>query len=301
METLCCMKTFCRVVETGSFSAVARELGTTQPTVSKQIAFLEQHLGSRLLNRSHHKVSVTETGRGYYASCVHILNDVSEAESAVRQLQAVPTGKLRVNIPVAFGRMHVVPLLWDFMRLYPEIELELILNDRYVNLLEEGVDLAIRVGVLHDTRLVARKLGSTPQVTIAAPDYLKCHGVPQTPSDLQQHNCLLYTLLRTPNEWQFQGPAGLQRVRIGGSFSANNSEAVRDAVLQGFGIAVFPTWLLCEHLHDGSLQILLPDYPPNPLAIHALYPQSGYLPLKVRCFIDYLRAEFARSDRFDND
>jgi LysR family transcriptional regulator for bpeEF and oprC len=287
MDRLVSMRMFARVAETGSFSSVAREMGTTQPTVSKQVAALEKTLGAKLLHRSTRRLSLTEDGSDYYERCVRILNEVEEAEANVGQMQARPTGRLRVNIPVAFGRLHVVPRIWGFMRAYPGIEVELILNDRFVDLVVEGVDLAIRVGPATDATVRARRLGGTPQVTIGTPAYFEKHGEPETPADLARHNCILYTLSATPHEWHFRGPEGVERVRIKGTFSANYSEAVRDAVKNELGIAVLPTWLLGDDLETGVLRTTLDTYRPNPLEIHAVYPATRYVPSKVRCFVDY--------------
>lgn len=292
MDLLTNMRVFCRVVEIGSFSSVAAEFKVAQPTISKRVVELETSLNAKLLHRSTRQLSLTEVGAHYYEHCLRILHEIDETHATINELQAQPQGKLRVNIPVAFGRLHIIPHLWEFLALYPGIDLELILNDRFVNLVEEGVDLAIRVGPLSDLNLQARRIGSTPQVTIGSPDYFKIHGIPQTPAELKQHNCLRYTLLTTQNEWHFNGPHGLEKIRINGRFSANYSEAIRDAVKHGLGIAVLPTWLLGDDLHNGVYQSILTDYPPNPLDIHAVFPFSRYTPLKLRCFIEYFDKKY---------
>lgn len=293
MDVLESMSVFRRVAETGSFSAVARQTGLSQPTVSKHIAALEQRLGTKLISRSTRQLKLTDAGREYYERCISILDELAETEAGLSHQQSQPTGTLRVNAPVSFGRLQIVPRLWKFLAQYPDLQLELIMDDHQVDLVKEGVDMTIRVGALADSSLIARKIGDSPRVTVASPEYLAAKGEPRTPQDLKQHECIVYTLLSTRNAWHFTGPRGKETVRVRGRFSTNNPDAIREAVLAGMGIAVTPTWLIGNCVEQGRLKVLLADYTPTPFEIHALYPERRFVPAKVRCFINYLREEFA--------
>ncbi|BCL34502.1 LysR family transcriptional regulator [Nostoc sp. MS1] len=285
------MKTFVRTVETGSFSAVAKELNTTQPTISKQIAALEEYLDVQLLVRSTRTLSLTDEGSRFYEHCQRVLEAVTEAESSVGQRQK-PGGVLRVGCPVAFGQLQVVPRLKAFLERYPNIKLDLMMTDHFVDLIEEGLDLAIRIGKVEDTSLITQRIGITRRVTIGHQSYFERTGEPQTPQDLVKHNCIVYTRLATGNEWYFQGTQGVIQVTVNGNFQANNSAAIREAVLAGLGIAVSPVWLFGDALHGSNLKIILKDYQPVPLPIHAVYRRGRFVPAKVRCFIDFLANEF---------
>jgi DNA-binding transcriptional LysR family regulator len=292
MDTLGAIRVFSRVVEAGSFSAVARELGTTQPTVSKQIAMLEEHLGTRLVNRTTRNLTLTEDGKTYYECCRHILNAVEEADGAVGRRQATPSGLIRAGCPVAFGRLHVAPRMRRFLDRYPELRVELVMSDQFGDLVEQGVDVTIRIGDLADASLIARLVGVTRRVTIGSPEYFARMGEPRTPHDLVRHNCLVYTRLSTGNEWHFNGPSGLIKVRVAGTFLADNSEAIRAAVIAGVGIGVAPIWSLYDEIARGEVRIVLADYEPKRLPIHALYPSRRFVSSKVRAFIDFLADEF---------
>ena len=291
MDRLYQMRLFVRVVETGNFSAVARELGTIQPTISKQLTALEDHLSVRLLNRTTRQLSVTEAGRKYYERCRHILDEITDLEGSLTELQNSPTGLLRVNAPVAFGQLYMLPLVFRFRRLYPGLAIELTLNDRYVDLVQEGFDVAIRFGDLADSQVVARNIGRVMRVCVASPAYLRARGVPQTPDDLTSHNCITYNYLFT-NEWRFGGPKGPATLRVAGDFRANSALTIRSAALEGIGIANMPSVFVQQDLDDGSLVRVLAEYAALPVEIHALYPSARFLASKVRLFLDYLRNEF---------
>lgn len=290
MDLITSMSIFNRIVEAGSFTAVARETGLSQPTVSKHVAELENRLGIKLLNRSTRQLSLTEAGKEYYDRCTRILNELEELESSVGQCRTEPTGTLRVNVPVTFGRMYLLPILWEFMRKYPDLKLDLVMDDGYVDLVKDGVDLAIRVGPLTDSTLIARKIGDSPRVTVVSPDYLAEHGEPKTLSDLEEHSCIVYTYLTTRNEWYFNGARGEEKLRVSGHFSASSPDAIHDAVIAGVGIAVAPLWLIHDALTKGKVKAILTDYDPTPLEIHAVYPDRRYVPSRVRLFIDHLRS-----------
>ncbi len=295
MDLLTGMRLFTRVVDTGSFSAVAHETGNTQPTVSRTVAALESHLGVRLLNRSSRAVTLTDDGRLFYGLAQRALEAVSEAENGVDRRRGLPTGLLRLGTPVAFGRLHVAPRMPEFLARFPDVEVELRMNDAFVDLVGEGLDLAIRVGDLADPALIARRIGTTRRVTVASGDYLARHGTPLVPADLLQHECIVYTRLATGHRWFFEGPSGPIAVDVRGRFSADNSEAMREAVIGGAGIAVVPVWLFTDEIERQKVHILLDDFEPRQLPIHAVYSSRRQLAAKVRAMIDFLADEFAAS------
>lgn len=292
MDRLDCMNCFVRVVEVGSFSAVARELSTTQPTVSKQIAALEDYLDVQLLTRSTRKLQLTQAGERFLEHCQAVLEAAAAAEASVGQRQQ-PVGTLRVNCPVAFGQHQLMSYVKGFLERYPEITLDLRLSDRFVDLVEDGTDLAIRIGEVNEPTLIAQRIGLTRRVTVAAMSYLHERSEPKTPDDLVHHNCIVYTRLATGREWHFQAPTGgTVQVMVNGNLKVDNSTAIREAVLSGVGVAVCPVWVFGELLASDRLRVVLKEYEPIPLPIHAVYRRGRFVPAKVRCWIDYLATEF---------
>jgi DNA-binding transcriptional LysR family regulator len=292
MDRLDCMQSFVGVVETGSFSAVARERDTTQPTISKHIAALEDYLDVQLLTRSTRKLQLTQAGERFFQHCQDVLDAAAAAEASVGQRQK-PVGILRVSCPVAFGQHQVMPCLPGFLERYPDIRLDLTLSDRFVDLVEEGTDLALRIGQVNDLGLIIHRIGITRRVTVAATAYFRDRPEPQTPEALVEHNCIVYTRLATGNEWHFQRPTGgTAQVTVNGNLQIDNSTAIREAVLAGVGIAVCPVWLFGELLTSDALSVILKEYEPVPLPIHAVYRRGRFVSAKVRCFIDYLTHEF---------
>ncbi len=292
MDRLSAMNMFVRVVETGSFSAVAKELSSTQPTISKNIAELESWLGAKLLNRSTRSLRLTETGADYYERCVAILQDVEEAEQVVGQLQTQPKGMVRVSAVVAFGRLHIVPRLEQFYQQYPDIKIDLTLNDRVVDLVEEGIDVAFRMGILPDSNLIAKRLCASPIVTVASHQYLKHHGIPVHPRDLREHNYIVYSGAGSIRETQFQENGEPFYVKVNGNLTTNNTEALRIALISGLGISRAPRWLVGDAIGSGELVEVLAAFQPAPLDIFAVYSPGRHLPSKVRCFIDFFSAQF---------
>lgn len=300
MDRLDCIRSFVRVVETGSFSAVARELNTTQPTVSKQIAALEEYLDVQLLNRSTRRLQLTQEGERFLEHCQRLLDAAAEAEASVGQRQK-PIGSLRVSCPVAFGQHQVMPYVKGFLDRYPGIQLDLTLSDRFVDFVEESMDIAIRIGQVNDPTLVSHRLGITRRVTVAGVSYfrdvslgtLRDRPEPQTPEELVDHNCIVYTRLATGNVWHFQLPSGkITQVNVRGNFRTDSSTAIRAAVIAGLGIAVCPVWLLSDLIQSDQLKVILNAYPPTSLPIHAVYRRGRFIPAKVRCFLDYFTHEF---------
>ena len=294
MDVMQSMEVFRRVVEAESFSAVARETNMSQSTVSKHIAALEERLDTKLLNRSTRSLNLTEAGSEYYHYCVRILNDFSEAEASVGKGKIKPTGTLRLATSAAFGRRFIMPLLNDFLEKYPDITVDLLFNDHYVDLVKEGIDLAIRVGPLADSTLIARKLGISPRVVVASPDYLVKHGRPRKPADLLNHNCLLYSQQKSPDLWFFHSvQSGDESVRVPGRLKASSPDAIADAALAGLGIAVMCDWYVQEYLHQGKLKAILQDYKPTAHEVHAVYPERRFVPQKVKRIIACLKEAFS--------
>jgi len=286
------LKSFVRVFETKSFSIPAREARTSQPTISRQIAALEARLGTRLFARSTRALTPTEAGVEFYAQARRVLETLAEAEASVAKSNAGVVGILRLACPVAFGRLHVVPRLGRFMRRHPDVKLDLVLSDQFVDLVEEGVDLSIRVGEVKSPDLIAQRIGETRRIALASPDYLAQRGTPQTPRDLAEHDCIVYTRLATGARWHFGGPGGPWEIEVDGRFRANNSEAVREAILAGLGIGVVPVWLLADETERAQPQTVLADYEPARLPINAVYPSRRFVPHKVRAMVEFLGAEF---------
>lgn len=297
MNSLSSMDLFVQVVQSGSFSAAARALDLTPSAVSKQISRLEDRLTARLITRTTRQFKLTEEGRAYYERSTRILADVAEAEQAVSQIQGVARGSLRVNLPVAFGRLHVAPLLPAFLADHPKLSIDLTLNDRYVDLVEEGVDVALRIGELKDSSLIARRLAPNRRIVCGAPAYFEGRRLPERPADLEAHNCLVYTYRASRNDWRFLGPDGSdQVVQVTGNLEANNAEALSAALLGGLGLGLLPLWLVGSDLKSGRLMELLKDYHAPDSAIYAVYPPGRHLSPKVRSFVDFLAARFARKE-----
>lgn len=294
MEHLSDIAVFVRVIEAGSFTAAAEQLGLSQSAVSKCVTRLEEHLGTRLLNRSTRKFSLTEAGSALHARGRRALDEIEEAELEVARLQTEPRGVLRVNAPMSFGILHLAPALDEFLQRYPALTVDLQLDDRLVDLVEEGFDCAIRIKALADSTLVARRLAPCRLVVCAAPDYLARHGTPTTPAALREHACLVYTYRDDPNEWVFRGPDGHElKVVVAGRLRCNNGLIHRDAALAGLGILVTPTFYVGDELRSGRLQTILTDYTPIPEpSVYVVYPERRHLSPKVRAFVDFLAARF---------
>jgi DNA-binding transcriptional LysR family regulator len=296
------MQAFVRVATLGSFSAAARALDLSQTMVTKHVAALEDRLGIKLLHRSTRKLVLTEGGRNYLTACERILAEIEEAEASASLDRIEPRGTLRLNVPLTFGFRQVVPALTEFSRLYPAVSFDLGLADRYVDLMEEGWDLAIRIGQLKDSSLVARRLAACRTIVCAAPAYLKQHGIPQTPDDLARHNCLAYTLPSAigANRWTF-GTDGDIVVPIQGNLRANNGDALLAAAVAGQGLVYQPTFIAGDSLREGSLVPVLSNYPTYEPAIHAVLPSGRQAPAKVRVFVAFLAERFGPEPEWDRD
>ncbi|GLQ06140.1 LysR family transcriptional regulator [Sneathiella chinensis] len=287
------MAAFVAVAEQGSFSQAGRELRVSTAVVSARIAKLEADIGVRLLNRTTRQVSLTEEARGYYQDCKDILQQVEQAEAALSSRQNNPSGSLKIAVPVVFGRRYVAPLLPGFVGRYPDIDIRLHLADSFVDILKEGMDVAIRIASLRDSTLMARKLADSPRVICAAPSYLDRFGTPQVPADLLQHQCLL---LRFPGsvqfQWRFQENGNRITLPVQGRLDSNNGDVIRDWALAGHGICMKSRWEVARELASGELVELLPETPPLPVGVYALYSPAATLPPRIRLFIDYLVEAF---------
>jgi DNA-binding transcriptional LysR family regulator len=289
MDQFSALKAFCRVVESGGFSAAAAELNVSHTVMSKQVRQLETMLGAQLLNRTTRKLALTEAGAAYYESARRILDELRDADLAVTQHHATPRGTLRINAPMAFGTLDVALWLPRFMARYPELNIDLVCNDRFVDLIEEGFDVALRLArEMPDSSLMARKLTAASSLLVAAPSYLQRYGMPNTPDELAQHNCLTYTLVPKPREWLFAMPDGAHvPTVVRGTFQANTGVALRSAALAGVGIATTASFIVHEDLARGTLVPVLPDYPLRGRDLYAVYPHNRHLSPKVRAFIDF--------------
>jgi len=288
------VKIFVRIVQLGTFTAVAKDLGLTQSSVSKKMTALEASLGVKLLTRSSRQVLLTESGTRFYEHSLVILNEWEEAKTQAREYTQKPKGNLRINIPSAFGDLHVIPHLPQFIKLYPDITLDISSLERRVDLINEGIDIAIRIGELSDSSLIARKIGTSPRALIASPTYLKLHGAPTTLEELKHHNCLIYSNLLTYNRWHFWHKKKELSVMVSGSIQADSGPVLRKFVLAGSGMSVLPRWLIQNDLNSGALVAVLDEYRPTEVPINALYLQKHYVPLKVRCFVDYFEQLYSQ-------
>ncbi|MGF6231798.1 DNA-binding transcriptional LysR family regulator [Inquilinus ginsengisoli] len=288
------MIVFAQVVDSRSFSAAAARLGLSKSAVSKQIAKLEDRLGARLLNRTTRTLSPTDAGQDFYERCLRVVHEVEEAERAITHLSAEPRGLLRLSAPASFGREYLAPLVPEMLARWPELRIEALFEDRFVDVVAEGFDLVIRITRLQDSSLVARRIASCRRVVCAAPSYLERHGVPRTPAELLQHDCILYSYATDQNEWEFLGPDGrLETVRVDGRLRANNAEVTLAALLAGAGLALSPDFIVGPDIAAGRLVPLLTDYE-NPFgAIYAVWPHNRNLAPKVRAVVDFLVERFA--------
>jgi DNA-binding transcriptional LysR family regulator len=299
MEDLQRMAIFARVVEEKSFSGAARRLGLSKSLVSKQVTQLERSVGARLLNRTTRALSLTEAGAILYEHCSRIVDELEEAKLAVGRLQTVPRGLLRLTVPVAFGRIHIASALPDFLSRHPEVKIDMATTDRFVDLAEEGYDLAIRIVDQPAPTLVARRLAPVKRKIVATPDYFAQHGVPESPGDLEKHNCLTYTYFNPQDPWRLHGPEGEISVRATGNLRVNDDDALAEAVARGLGVALLPTFIIGKELQSGRLQAALSQYIAVERHIYAVYLANRHVSAKVRAFIDFLIERFGPEPYWD--
>ncbi len=290
MDPLTDIAVFVQVVDAGSFTAAAERLRLSKSVISKYVTRLEERLGARLLNRTTRRLSLTEVGRVFYERSRLGLQELEEAEAEVSRLQNAPRGTLKINSPMSFGILHISPALPDFLARHPDLSVEMSLDDRRVDLVREGFDLAIRIGELPDSSLIARRLGPCRHVVCAAPGYFVRHGVPRTPEDLRHHNAITFKYQDSPSEWHFRSPqGGIIRVPVHGCIQMNNSLGLREALLREAGVTLTPTFVVGDDIKSGRLQAVLREYAALEVSIYAVYPQRRHLSPKVRAFLDFMR------------
>jgi DNA-binding transcriptional LysR family regulator len=290
------LRVFTQVVESGSFSGAADKLDLSTTAASRHVAELEAHLQTRLLNRTTRRVSLTESGRAFYERAVQLLADLDEAEQEASRAAVVARGTIKLTTSVNFGVRHVAPAIAAFLVAHPGVRFDVSLSDRIVDLVEEGFDLAVRIGAPGSDNVVARKLGETRLVPCASPAYLKAHGAPRVPEDLARHNCLTYEYVAPRSVWSFRDAAGAERsVRVGGSLHANNGDLLAEAAAQGAGIVFEAAFIVGPEVRAGRLVPLLQEFVSAPLPIYAVYPSRKHLSAKVRLFVDFLLERFARA------
>lgn len=296
MDRITGIQLFVRIVETGSFSKASADLGVTQPTATKHVAAVEARLGARLLNRNTRGVSATEIGALYYEKCKAIQLQLEEADNLATLLQSQVSGQLRVSTSVAFGRRVLTPLVLAFMREHPEITIDMSFDDRYVNLVEQGVDVAIRMGRLADSSLGARYLGLNPWVLVGSPAYLAAHGTPQSPAEVARHSCLVYSSVQGDERWHFSAPTGQEApVPVRGPLRSNNLSVLLEAARAGMGLAILPWYVAYHSVQQGAVQPLLTEFALPVQEIHAVFPSPKLVPSKVSGFIEFLQKSLAEA------
>lgn len=293
MDKLESMRAFTEVVNHSGFAAAGRHLGQSRSIVNKLVAQLEKELGVQLLQRTTRRVSPTDTGRAYYERCVDILAEVEAAELSVTQLQAEPKGTLRINAPMSFGTLHFAEAIAAFMQRYPDIQIQMTLSDRFIDLIEEGFDVTLRIAEARaEDALIEHDIAPINRVLCAAPSYLETYGMPAQPDDLRQHTCLKYGHLATGNKWQLTGPDRVYNISIKCRYYSNNGEVLRAGAIAGIGIALLPTFIIGEALESGALAVVLPNYHPPQLTARLCYAANRHLSTKIQLLATFLQAWF---------
>ena len=296
------LQAFVAVVEAGSFTAAAERLGSAKSAVSRRVSALEERLGVQLLRRTTRVLNLTETGQSFYDHSARILADLDEAEAAVQHEHGELRGTLRVALPLSFGVRHMCKPIATFTKLHPKLHFDLDLNDRRIDLIEEGMDLALRIGHLKDSSLIARRLFDARTVTAASPHYVKTHGAPQTPEDLVDHDCLVYSNLADPDRWSWKDEKGKERVvKVNTVLRASSGDFLANAAAHGLGIVIQPTFLAAEAIRRGNLVPILTDYEWPVTPAFAVYPPTRHLSYRVRAFIDFLVERFSGTPQWDRD
>jgi DNA-binding transcriptional LysR family regulator len=296
------LQAFVTVVETGSFTAAADRLNLAKSAISRRVSALEERLGVQLLRRTTRVLNLTETGRSFYEHSARILADLNEAEAAVQQEHGELRGKLRVALPLSFGVRHMCKPIAAFSKLHPKVEFDLDLNDRRIDLIEEGVDVALRIGRLRNSTYIARRLFHVRAVVCASPHYLSVHGKPQSPDDLRKHRCLIYSNLPDPGRWRYKGKDDSKHeVEVKPAMSASSGDFLANAAAHGMGLVIQPTFIVSESIRRGNLVPVLTDYEWPVSPAYAIYPPTRHLSYRVRAFIDFLVERFAGVPQWDRD
>lgn len=293
MDKFDSLRAFTQVVDSGGFAAAARQMGLSRSAVNKLVIALENELGVQLLHRSTRVVTPTETGLAFYERCVEILATLEEAERSITQLHEEPKGRLRINAPMTFGTLHLAPALADFLTQYPDLQVQLTLSDRFIDPIEEGFDVTVRIAQPHESAsLIVRPLAPAERMLCAAPSYLQAHGTPAHPDELRHHSCLHYGQLAVENQWTLVSPDGELTVAIQGVLCSNNGEVLKEAAVRGLGITLLPKFIVGNELQQGKLELVLPNYQPIELTIAIIYPVNRHLSTKVRLLVDFLQEQF---------
>ena len=294
MDLIAALRTFLRVAEVGSFSAVAQERGVTQPAISRLVSALEEHLGTRLVQRSTHAVTITDEGRELVPAAQQLVDSADALQERAGRRRTKPVGRVRLSVPVPLG-LYFSGKLDSLLKKHDELSIDLILHDRLRDLIEEGIDLQVCVGEVSDSALISRRIGATTAFLVAAEDYLKRRAAPKEPADLRQHDCIVYHRWGRDDVWWLASPEGAVPVSVRGRFRANNSEAVRRAALNGYGIALLSHFLVADDISSGRLRVLMPAFPPVRFPLTVVYPSRRNLPPRVRAVIQYL-SEIVQAD-----
>lgn len=298
MRDISDMEVFIRTVRSGSMSQAARSFNVTPAAISYRLSKLENSLGTRLLHRTTRRLGLTQDGEEYLRQAERVISELGRLEISITRRDEEPQGVLKVTMPASFGRQNIAPVTPKFLKRYPKVQLNLVMSDEIIDIMAQGIDLAIRISRLEDSELIARKIAPDRRVVCASPDYLKRHGTPRTPRDLTKHNCLL---LSQQPYWVFQGPHGLERIKIAGNFECNNGEVIREATCAGLGISLKATWDIASHLKRGKLVTVLDDYPiANDASIWAVYPSRHNVPAKVTAFVSFLKEHFDSQPHWDS-
>ena len=293
MDRFAAMSAFVQVVEQGSFARASARLGLSSSAVSRHVADLETHLGARLLNRTTRRISLSETGQAYYERATQLLADLDEAETIAETAHAAPRGTIKLSVSAAYAVQQLAPAIALFQQRYPALRFDVSLSERFVDLVEDGLDLAIRIGDLGDTNLIARKIGDTELIACASPDYLARHGMPDHPLDLLRHNCFSYAYLSTRDHWRFVDKQGETiEVPIAGTLRSNSGELAIAVAERGAGVALEPCFMFADALREKKLVRILSDYRGRKTGIHAVYPARKHLSAKVRVFVDFLHSRY---------
>jgi len=292
MDKLTNMAAFLAVIDRGSFTEAGQYLGISRAAVSKYVMQLEESLGVRLLNRTTRTHSLTDIGAEYVPRCRSILADMADADACANEAGRAVRGRLRLNAPVSFGVREMGKVIAKFCKIHPLIEIELELNDHFVDVVADAFDVVLRIGVLQDSSLIARKIANVPMVTCAAPSYLEAMGEPQTPQDLKQHACLVYDNIRRPSLWQFENKDSVQEVRVRGPLTSNNGDVLADAARAGLGIVQNPLFIVADDLRSGKLQEILTPWKQPDITLSAVYPSRKFLSARARAFIDHASQMF---------
>lgn len=302
MDSLTDIAVFAQVVRSGSFTAAAQRLSLSKSVVSKYVTRLENRLGARLLNRTTRRLSLTEVGRAFYERSRRGLLEIEEAEAEVSRLQGEPRGRLRINAPMSFGVLHIGPVIPDFLRRYPELSVDMNLDDRQVDLIEGGFDVSVRISDLPDSSLIARRIGPCRHVIVASPNYLESHGSPRTPEDLRDHNVITYQYQESALEWHFKAPGEKPvSVPVSGSIQMNNSLGLRQALLNDAGISRIPTFVVGRDIQQGRLRAILTNYETLEISIYLVFAQRQHLSPKVRAFVEFMAERITDDPYWDKN